>query len=51
MAEMENRILTLQDLVIGGDYEAKRKFQQAEVAHLQHNSPQAPETPRKLMES
>ena len=29
MAEMENRILTLQDLVIGGDYEVRRKLEQA----------------------
>ncbi|MBW3625456.1 MAG: hypothetical protein KY468_18835 [Armatimonadetes bacterium] len=30
MAEMENRILTLQDLVIGGDYEMRRKLEAAQ---------------------
>jgi hypothetical protein len=50
MGEMENRILTLQDLVIGGNYDMKRKLEQAEAAHLHNPASQAPETPRKLLE-
>ena len=38
MAEMESRILTLQDIVIGADYEARRKLDQAS-AHLQTAHP------------
>jgi hypothetical protein len=50
MGEMENRILTLQDLVIGGNYDMKRKLEQAEAAHLHASTPPSPETQRKLME-
>jgi hypothetical protein len=50
MGEMENRILTLQDLVIGGNYDMKRKLEQAEAAHLHASTPPSPETQRKLLE-
>lgn len=40
MAEMENRILTLQDLVIGGDFEVRRKLDQAS-GHLRETTPTA----------
>jgi len=46
MEEMENRILTLQDLVISGDYETRRKLEIAQIERpsAEDSLSSAPET-------